>query len=177
MLSGHLILIGMMGAGKTSVGARCAELLGRPFVDVDDVVEATAGRPVREIFTAEGEPAFRALESTALRDACASPAPLVIAVGGGAMEAPDNRRVAKAAGTVVWLRAAPDELARRVTADGTEKRPKLAGAGDTVDTLERLLTLRSVAYESLADVTIDTDERPVAAVAELVLAEVARCDA
>ena len=83
MLSGHLILIGMMGAGKTSVGARCAELLGRPFVDIDDLVEASAGRPVREIFTADGEPAFRSLESTALRDACASPAPLVIAVGGG----------------------------------------------------------------------------------------------
>jgi shikimate kinase len=173
VLSGHLILIGMMGAGKTSVGARCARLLERPFVDVDDVVEATAGRPVPEIFATDGEPAFRALESAALQDVCSSPAPLVIAVGGGAMEDPENRRVAKAGGTVVWLRAAPEELARRVTAEGTEIRPKLAGAGDTIDVVERLLTLRSIAYESLADVTIETDGRSVDAVADVVLEQVA----
>lgn len=176
MLNGHLILIGMMGAGKTSVGARCASLLDRPFVDVDELVEATTGRSVPEIFATDGERAFRSLESAALRDACASPAPIVIAVGGGAMEDPENRRLV-AHGIVVWLRAEPEELARRVTVDGTVTRPKLAGTGEPVEVLERLLALRSDAYESLADVTVSTDGRDIDAVADLVLEEVARCDA
>jgi shikimate kinase len=176
VLNGHLILIGMMGAGKTSVGARCAQLLERPFVDVDELVEATTGRSVAEIFGTDGEAAFRALESAALRDACASPAPMVIAVGGGAMEDADNRRLLTNS-TVVWLRAEPEELARRVTADGTMTRPKLAGRGEPVEVLGRLLALRSGVYESLADATVSTDGRDIDTVADLVVEEVARCDA
>jgi shikimate kinase len=177
VLNGHLILIGMMGAGKTSVGARCAQLLDRPFVDVDELVEATSGRTVAEIFAEDGERAFRSLESAALRDACAAPAPVVIAVGGGAMEDPENRRLATQGGTVVWLRAEPEELARRVGGDGRVTRPKLMGTGAPVEVLERLLALRSGAYESLADVTVSTDGCDIDAVADRVLEEVARCDA
>ncbi len=167
--SGHLVLIGMMGAGKTTVGARCAALLDRPFVDVDDIVEAVTGRTVREIFATDGEAAFRALEAEALRDACAAPEPSVIAAGGGAMQDPVNRRAVEQAGTVVWLRAEPDELARRVTADGVAERPMLAGT-DAAPSIERLLAVRTAGYEGLADVVVDTDGRDVDAVA----AEVAR---
>ena len=73
----HLVLVGLMGAGKTTVGERCATRLQRPFVDTDDLVQTLAGRPVADIFATDGETAFRVLERQAVADACASPTPLV----------------------------------------------------------------------------------------------------
>lgn len=174
----HLVLVGLMGAGKSSVGRVCATRLGRPFVDVDETVEATAGRPVAEIFATEGEAAFRALERTALADVCASPRPLVIACGGGAMGDAENRRRVRAAGCVVWLTADPATLASRVGV-GVEQaqRPLLAGDDPPVATLERLATLRAPAYAAAAHVTIDTAGLTVDAVATRVLEELARCPA
>src|SRR6185312_9210730 len=87
----HLILIGLMGAGKTTVGKRCADRLDRSFVDTDDVVVSLAGMPVDEVFATFGEPRFRELERSAVGDVAASPAPLVIACGGGTVLDPDNR--------------------------------------------------------------------------------------
>src|SRR5215218_1804667 len=75
----HLVLVGLMGAGKTTVGKRCAEVLGRPFVDTDELVVSVAGIPFDELWAAEGEAGFRARERVAVADAAASPAPLVIA--------------------------------------------------------------------------------------------------
>src|SRR5207247_5937643 len=112
---------------------RCAMALGRPFVDTDELVEASAGATVDEIFARDGEPAFRALERDAIADVAASPAALVIACGGGAVLDGENRRRLRAAGCVVWLRAAPGELAGRV-GEGSG-RPLLA-RGDTTATLE-----------------------------------------
>jgi shikimate kinase len=171
----HIMLVGMMGAGKSTVGALLAERLGRSFVDVDDLVEATAGRPVPEIFATDGEDAFRALERAALADACASPAPLVIATGGGAMADADNRRVASRCATVVWLQAEPGALAARVggsDGDGAASRPLLASA-DPVATLERLSLLRADAYAAVADTVVPTDDRSVEQVADAVLAALA----
>ena len=126
----HLVLVGMMGAGKTSVGRRCAARLERAFVDTDDLVESTTGHArSREIFETQGEPAFRDLERVAVADACASPEPLVIACGGGAVLDADNRRALRDAGVVVWLRAAPEVLSGRVGAGAGAVRPLLAGAG------------------------------------------------
>src|SRR5689334_24650057 len=121
----HLVLIGLMGAGKTSVGARCAERTGRAFVDTDDVVERLAGMPVPEFFATSGEAKFRALERDAVADVCASPEPLVIACGGGTVVDPENRRRIAGAGFVVWLQADVDVLTRRC-GDG-RNRPLLAG--------------------------------------------------
>jgi len=179
----HLVLVGLMGAGKTTVGAACATRLGRPFVDVDEVVESLAGRPVREIFRTDGEAVFRRLEREAVADVCSSPAPLVIACGGGAVLDAESRRRLRAAGLVVWLRAAPDELARRVgRGEEAAERPLLArdsgeGRGSPVDVLGGLLEARTPAYEDVADVTVETDSRTVEQVADAVLAEVARCTA
>jgi len=103
----HLVLVGLMGAGKTTVGQMCAARLGRAFVDTDDLVETLAHASVSEIFASDGEARFRELEQQAVAEACASPEPLVIACGGGAVLAPANRRLLRAAGTVVWLRAPP----------------------------------------------------------------------
>jgi shikimate kinase len=167
--AGHLVLIGLMGAGKTTVGRRCAEALERAFVDTDDLIVAQAGASIPEIFAAEGETGFRARERAVVADVVASPEPLVIACGGGAMVDATNRRAVKDAGFVVWLACAPDELAARVERDGTTGRPLLAGA-PTAATLTRLEGLRSSAYEAAADARVVTDRRDVDAVTATVLA-------
>jgi len=170
----HLVLVGLMGAGKSTVGARCAERLGRPFVDTDELIVASAGVPFDEIWAAEGEQGFRVRERAAVADAAASPVPLVISCGGGAVLDPDNRRALRAAGVVVLLDATSEALASRLTHDDT--RPLLWG-GDRTATLERLRAQRAPAYEAAAHVTIDTAGRTIDDVADAVLEEFARCAA
>jgi shikimate kinase len=162
----HLVLVGLMGAGKTTVARECAARLSRPVVDTDDLVTAAAAASVAEIFAAEGEAGFRARERAAVADACASPVPLVVACGGGAVLDPDNRRRLRAAGVVVWLDASTDELAARVGRDAA--RP-LLGA-DPAASLERLRAAREAAYGAVADVVVDTTGRTVDEVVDTVLA-------
>ncbi len=171
----HLVLIGLMGAGKTSVGRRCATALARGFVDTDDVICATSGMTIPEIFDHEGEAGFRSRERTVVAEVVASPEALVIACGGGAMVDPDNRRALAEVGFVVWLTADPNELAARVTADGVATRPLLA-AGPTVATMTRLADARQDAYAAAADVTIATDGRDLAAVTDAVVAAFAAAE-
>ncbi|MSO79215.1 MAG: shikimate kinase [Acidimicrobiia bacterium] len=169
----HLVLIGLMGAGKSTVGELCAQQLDRPFVDTDRVVEANTGRSVAEIFTSGGEATFRSLEHDAVADACASPQPLVISCGGGAVLDPENRAQMRATGVVVWLRASPSSLAARVQ-HNLPDRPLLASTGAEQE-LERLTELRTPAYEGAAHIVVDTDGRTVADTVDAVLAEVERC--
>ena len=164
----HLVLVGLMGVGKTTVGKRCAALLARDFVDTDELVVAAAGVPFDELWAVEGEPGFRARERVAVADVAASPTPLVIACGGGAVLDPDNRRVLRGAGFVVWLEARPAVLVSRLAGD--DSRPLLAG-GDRSATLTRLGDLRAPAYEAAADVTVATDGRTVDEVAAAVIEE------
>lgn len=161
----HLVLVGLMGAGKTTVGRLCAHRLARPFVDTDDVVVAAADMSVAEIFGAEGEAGFRAREHQAVADASASPEPLVIACGGGAPLDPENRRRLRATGTVVWLEAPVGVLAARVA--GNDERPLLAG--DEAGTLARLHALREPAYAAIAHTRVDTEGRTPDEVASSVL--------
>ena len=161
----HLVLVGLMGAGKTTVGAACATRLARPFVDTDDIVEANTGMSVSDVFAEQGEAGFRQLERRAVADACATPTPAVIACGGGAVLDGDNRRRLHQAGFVVWLQAAPATLMARVK-DGSE-RPLLQGRGTA--TLERLATVRAAAYEAAADALVDTENRAVPEVVDAVL--------
>jgi shikimate kinase len=165
MAGKHLVLIGLMGAGKTTVGKECAARLGREFVDTDDVVIALAGVSIDEIFRAGGEARFRELERAAVADVCASPAALVIGSGGGAVLDPENRRQLRAAGVVVWLRAPVAVLAVRVGSGAT--RPLLAG--DPAGALARLDKLREPVYEAVAHCTVDTEGLDVAAVADAVV--------
>jgi shikimate kinase len=169
----HLVLIGLMGSGKTTVGAACAARLGRPFVDTDELVEATTGQTISEIFANAGEHAFRELERRAVADACESPEPLVVACGGGAVLDPENRRAIRAAGLVVWLRATSPVLAARMR-DTAGTRPLLPSQ-DPERELDRLAQARSVAYESAAHVSVDTDGRDVQAVVDAILEERERC--
>ena len=169
----HLVLVGLMGAGKTTVGKRCAEQLGRPLVDTDELVVDVAGIPFDELWAAVGDAGFRARERIAVADAAASPAPLVIACGGGAVLDPYNRRALRASGFVVWLEADPTVLASRL--HGDDSRPLLA-EGDRASTLTRLAALRAPAYEDAADVTVETDGRSVDEVVERVLEEFQSCN-
>lgn len=156
-----------MGAGKSTVGARCAERLGRRFVDTDRFVESTAGRPVREIFEVDGEDAFRTLERAAVRTVAMDPEPAVIACGGGVAVDAENRAVLRDHGFVVWLDAPVRALAERATRTPGE-RPLLA-TGDPVATLDRLAAARHDAYAEIAHTRVETDGRSVDAVADLVL--------
>ncbi len=162
----HLVLIGLMGVGKTSVGQECARRLQRPFVDTDDLVATAAALSVADIFATKGEVGFRTLERIAVADVCASPQPLVVACGGGTVLDPDNRRALRAAGLVFWLRAPTATLLTRV-GDGSA-RPLLQG--DPEASLTRLGRLRQMTYEAASHVSVDTEERDIGEVADAVLA-------
>ncbi len=169
----HLVLIGLMGAGKTTVGRRCAELLGLEFVDTDDLVVLRAGMPVDDIFRQCGEAAFRALEREVIADVCASPASLVLACGGGSVLDAANRTRLRDAGVVVWLQAPVPVLAARVRDGGT--RPLLVN--DPLGALTRLERLREPVYDGAADCVVDTAERDIDLVAEAVVAAYERARA
>jgi shikimate kinase len=151
----HIILTGFMGTGKTEVGRRLAQELGRTFVDTDRLVETTAGRTIAEVFASEGETGFRARERAAVAEACALPE-AVVATGGGALTDPENRRRLAAAGPIVCLTATPEEILRRVGA--AEDRPLLAGATSDAARLDRvreLLAARSAVYAGVSH-TVET---------------------
>src|SRR5437763_5317838 len=132
----HVVLVGMSGSGKSSVGRRVAALLRRPFRDADDEIEARAGRTVREIFASDGEPAFRELEASVMADPLGAPGSSVIAAGGGAVVTESTRKLLREPDVfVVWLTAAPEFLASR--ARKKDHRPLLDG--DAVGSLTRLL--------------------------------------
>jgi shikimate kinase len=148
-----LALIGMMGAGKSAVGRALAHRLGRPFVDADDALVERTGRSIGEVFEAEGEPGFRAIESTVLAELLTAEPPGVIATGGGVVIGPGNRALLRRHATVIWLRASVDELVDRVGRG--RGRPLLAD--DPAGTLARLLDERSTWYREAADIVVDTD--------------------
>ncbi|MSY71779.1 MAG: shikimate kinase, partial [Actinobacteria bacterium] len=149
----HLVLVGMMGAGKTSGGRRVAKRLHRRHVDLDAAIERTFGRKIPEIFAAEGEPGFRDREHDVLVDLLRGDEPLVVSTGGGAVLREDNRASMRERGTVVWLRAAPQTLLSRV-GDGSG-RPLLAG--DPLGNLTRLAAARADAYRAAAHHIVDVD--------------------
>ncbi|MEY2406414.1 MAG: shikimate kinase [Acidimicrobiaceae bacterium] len=148
----HVVLVGLMASGKTTIGRRVAKRLERTFVDADDLLEQRAGRSVRDIFANDGEAAFRRLESELLGELLNAAEPQVIATGGGVVVAPVNRQRLKRAGAfVVWLYADASFLTSR--AEGKASRPLLDD--DPASTLARLAAEREPWYREVADVTID----------------------
>jgi shikimate kinase len=171
-----VLLVGMMGAGKSTVANLLAGWLGWPQVDTDSVVEKRAGATVAEIFAGAGEDAFRTAESTAIAELTDLAPPLVVSVGGGAVLREENRRGLRAAGTVVWLRAEPGTLAARVGDGGG--RPLLVSSGlEPKDALEKLVAERRGYYEEVADVVIDVDRISSDEAARLVMESLAASSA
>jgi shikimate kinase len=163
-----IVLVGFMGAGKTTIGNLLAAGLGLPFVDSDQVIEQRARRPVRRIFAEDGEPAFRALEHQVIAELLGGPA-VVLALGGGAPEHPGTRqRLATA--QVVYLQVGYEQAMRRVGGDAG--RPLLARP-DLAATYQRRLPL----YAALATLAVPTDGRPPDAISEDILTRLDRVPA
>ncbi|CAM5197751.1 shikimate kinase [Bosea thiooxidans] len=156
-LSGRaIVLVGMMGSGKSSVGRRLAGRLGLPFVDADTEIETAAGMTIPEIFAQRGEAEFRDGERRVISRILTTRAPLVLATGGGAFMNAETRERVKELGISVWLKAEPDVLMRRVRK--RSNRPLLQTA-DPEATLRRMLAEREPVY-ALADLTILSSDEP-----------------
>lgn len=150
-----MVLVGMMGAGKTSVGRRLAGILGVPFRDADVEIETAAGCTINEIFERYGEPAFRSGERRVIARLLSDP-PHVLAAGGGAFVDEETRQRIKESAVSIWLRAPLDLLIQRVVRKDT--RPLLRNT-DSRATLERLLREREPIYAQ-ADIVVESDEGP-----------------
>jgi shikimate kinase len=173
----HVVLVGLMGSGKTTVGRRLAARLERAFVDADDAIEQVADRPIAEIFASDGERGFRAIEADVLEDLLEHHDPTVIASGGGVVLSPaSRRRLRHQEVTVVWLDGSPAFLASRVQRKA--HRPLLAGEETPLEVLTRLYGERAPLYREVADLTIDVEpfhrfeESPKKAMAVLIATQV-----
>lgn len=161
----RLILVGMMGAGKTTVGRMLGYRLGWAYLDSDQQVMARTGRTVPEIFAEQGEAAFRRQEAAVLRDALTGPDPVVVSAAGGVVLSEANRELLVRSGTVVWLRADPGVLAHRVGKG--QGRPLLGG--EPASTLIDLYAVRRPLYRSVATLVVDVDALTPDQVADRVL--------
>jgi shikimate kinase len=166
----HVVLVGMMGSGKSTSGRVLATRLGFAFADADVEIERTAGRTIRAIFADDGEATFRQIEAEVLAALLARAEPTVIAAGGGAVLALANRTLARQRGLVVWLRAEPATLIERVATrtDRANVRPLLDE--DPASKIERLVAERRASYEDAADLVVDVDALSPNAVADSIMA-------
>jgi shikimate kinase len=166
MGQGNIFLVGMMGAGKTTIGKALAKHLGRDFVDTDKLLVERTGVPVATIFEIEGEPGFRRREGAAIAELAAHDNQ-VVATGGGVVLAADNRAAMRGAGTVVYLRARLESLWERTRHDAS--RPLLS-TPDPRATLAALLAEREPLYRESAHVVVDTGSQSAQTVVARIIA-------
>ena len=159
-----VVLVGLMGAGKSAIGRRLASRLGIPFVDADEEIERAAGCSISDIFEIHGEAAFRDGERRVIARLLNRP-PHVLATGGGAFMDPETRMAIRACGISVWLRADLELLVSRVSR--RNNRPLLAG-GDPREILQRLMNERHPIYAE-ADVVVESRDGPHEQTVEAVL--------
>ena len=162
IVPGNLFLVGLMGAGKTSVGRLLAKRFDKSFYDCDLEIERRTGVKIPVIFDIEGEAGFRARESAMLLELAALP-DIVLATGGGAVVREGNRRVLVQNGTVVYLRAALEDLWQRTRHD--RSRPLLQ-TGDRRAKLEQLFIQRDPLYREVATLIVDTGKQSLRSLAQ-----------
>jgi len=171
-----LVLVGMMGAGKTAVGRKLSARLGLPFMDADEEIEAAAGRTIDEIFAEHGEKAFREGENRVIQRLLSQPV-CILATGGGAFMDDRTRAIIRENGISVWLRADLNTLWQRVRR--RSHRPLLK-TKNPKQTLEDLIAKRYPVYAT-ADITVESDQGPLDMTADRVIKSVnrflaTRCD-
>lgn len=163
----NIFLVGPMGAGKTTIGRRLADLRGLQFVDSDHEIEARTGVDVPYIFEREGEAGFRKREKLVICELVTRTG-MVLATGGGAILDADSRRALSAGGYVVYLHASIDQQVSRTAR--ADNRPLLKNAADRRETLTRLFAERDPLYREIADLVLVTDGRA----AKTLVAEIER---
>jgi shikimate kinase len=152
----RVLLVGMMGSGKSTIGRLLADASGWPYVDNDELVKRSSGATARRLLAERGEAEMRRAESGALAAGLALPPPVIVGVAAGAILEPADREAMRAAGIVVWLRARAEVLAAR--AAGADHRPWLDG--DARAWMAATLARREPLYASVADHVVDTDAVP-----------------
>jgi shikimate kinase len=162
--SGNVFLVGLMGAGKTSVGKLLAKRLDKAFCDCDQEIESATGVRIPVIFEIEGESGFRARETRMLAELAAR-SDIVLATGGGAVLSAENRELLSGNGVVVYLRAAVADLWQRTRHD--KNRPLLKTT-EPLARLEQLHAERDPLYSSVADITVDSGNQSVASLVQKV---------
>ena len=163
----NLVLVGLMGVGKTATGRALARRLGRELVDTDVVVGGGGGEAIPAIFAAEGEAGFRLREAAVVASVMAREG-LIVATGGGAVLLPENRAALRR-GVVVWLQAPPAELLRRAGGHRAGQSRPLLNASDPLGRLEALMRERKPLYGAVAHLRLDTRGRSTAHVAAALL--------
>lgn len=159
-------LVGMPGSGKSTVGRQLAHRTGVPFIDLDHRLERTIGTTIRSYFEEQGEARFRDLESEVLAEVVRQPGGLVLSTGGGAVLRPANRDALRQLGNVIYLRAAPEEIYKRVKHDKT--RPLLQG-GNPMLKLRELYAQRDHLYRETAQYVIETGRPSVSTLVNMVM--------
>nr|WP_298142023.1 shikimate kinase AroK [uncultured Pseudomonas sp.] len=161
----NLILVGPMGAGKSTIGRLLAKELRVPFKDSDKEIEQRTGANIPWIFDVEGEAGFREREQAVIVELCEQEG-MVLATGGGAVMRPENRAALRQGGRVVYLHATVEQQIDRTSRD--RNRPLLRNA-DPGKVLRELLAIRDPLYREIADIVVDTDERPPRLVVQEIL--------
>lgn len=149
-----------MGAGKTTIGRKLAELLGYPFFDSDKEIEQRAGVDIAWIFEVEGEPGFRLREHNVIKDLTEQNG-IVLATGGGSILKPENRELLSARGTVVYLKTSREQQIHRISKD---KRRPLLQVDDKAAALNKIMTQREPLYIDIADFAVETGSRSIQSV-------------
>ncbi len=150
-----IILIGFMGAGKTTVGTACSTHLNMPFLDTDLMIEEAAGMTISQIFAEKGEGEFRRIETSVLETLLRRTEAAVISVGGGLPLLEANRRMLKQIGTVIYLEVSPETVLCRLKGDTT--RPLLQG-GDAEEKVNSLIAARDPVYRMAADEILNVND-------------------
>ncbi len=153
----NILLIGFMGTGKSTVSAKLKEMTGMKELDTDALIVEREGMSISDIFAKKGEEAFRNMETALLKE-LENETDLIVSCGGGMALRETNAQIMKAAGTVVWLTAAPETILERVKHD--DSRPLLRGNKNTAF-IEDLLEKRSPKYAAAADISVATDGRAI----------------